>query len=54
LSDKLDCQPKQLQEKIDKLLKEFSHMKEDHELLQAQIVKSHLAQLCVEKNKSVD
>ncbi len=54
LSTKLDCQPKQLQEKVDKLLKEFSHMQGDHQSLQAQIVRGILAQLCASSNKNID
>ena len=42
LSSRLDCQPKQLEEKLDKVLKELTHIKSDHESLQSQIVATHL------------
>jgi hypothetical protein len=41
----LDCTPKQIEEKLEKTLKELNHIKQDHESLQGQIVATHLHEL---------
>lgn len=42
ISSLLDCQPAQLQEKLDKILKEKAHLESDHEALQGKIICTHL------------
>lgn len=50
ISTKLDCQPKQLQEKLDKFLKELTHLQENHTSLQNQVIKNDLQQLSLSNN----
>lgn len=42
LSTLLDCQPKQLQDKLEKVLKEYEHIQADHAWLQGKIICTHL------------
>jgi len=42
LSNRLDCQPTQLEDKIEKILKDYTHIKQDHESLQTIIIQNHL------------
>lgn len=42
LSSRLDCQPKQLDEKLGKVLKELEQIKDKYESLQTQLISSHL------------
>ncbi len=42
IADKLDSQPKQLMEKLDKILKEFDQLHHAHEQLQTQFIKNEL------------
>jgi len=48
LSKKLDCQPSQLQEKLDKILKEKEHLESDHASLQGKIICTHLDEFQLE------
>ncbi len=45
LSSLLDCQPNQLKEKLEKILKEYKHIQADHASLQGKIISTHLDQL---------
>lgn len=45
ISTTLDCQPAQLEEKLDKILKEKEHLESDHASLQDQILSTHLDEL---------
>ena len=42
LSTRLDCQPKQLEDKLEKIMNDFEHIKQDHESMQTQIIQNHL------------
>jgi len=50
LSTRLDCQPWQLEDKLEKILKDYTHIKQDHESLQTSIIQNHLQ----EAQKSAD
>ncbi len=45
LASRLDCQPKQLETKIEKILKEIKHLESDHEQLQGKLICTHLEEL---------
>ena len=42
LASRLDCQPKQLENKIEKIMKEYTQLQSDMESLQSQLIWSHL------------
>ncbi len=42
ISSRLDCQPKQLENKLEKILKEYGHLQSDHALLQWKLICTHL------------
>lgn len=42
LSSRLDCQPAQLEEKLEKILKQYEHLQSDHQSLQGKIICTHL------------
>lgn len=42
IAARLDCQPKQLENKLEKMLKEYEHLQSDHASLQGKIICTHL------------
>ncbi len=45
ISNQLDCQPSQLENKIDKILKDYNHILSDHEALEGKIICTHLEEM---------
>ena len=42
LSERIDCQPSQLEEKLEKILKAYAHIQQDYESLESTIIQNHL------------
>ena len=53
ISTKLDCQPAQLSQKLDKIIKDYEHIQADHASLQNQIIVTHLNKLTTDTTNAL-